>query len=50
MILSGLGVAFPPLAGMAMMMKGKLGRVTEKAKRFAATSDTQDLSKDKDFS
>ena len=49
MILTGLGAAFPALGGILFMMKGKLNRVTEKAKHFASKSESFDVSHDKDF-
>ena len=49
MILTGLGAAFPALGGVMLLMKGKLDRVKEKGKRFATTSETFDISTDKDF-
>jgi hypothetical protein len=49
MILTGLGAAFPALGGVLFMMKGKLNRVTEKAKYFAESTDKNDIAHDRDL-
>ena len=50
MLLAALAAAFPALGGIIYMMKGKLNRVTEKAKFFAESTDKNEIAHDKDLS
>jgi hypothetical protein len=49
MILSALGISSPLIGGLALMTSKKLTRVKEKAKKYASSPETFDISDDKDL-
>ena len=48
-LLVGLGIAFPTLAGYLLKIKAQLGRVQSQAKIYASTPETFDVSNNKDL-